>query len=129
MREESQGEPGLEGVSERPTVAPGELTATVLSGGAAVGAACFAVALTAEVVGLDGARGDPLDPAALLAALAAFRPWAWASVGTLAVIATPAVGLLATSAEYASVSDRRTALLALVVLGVLAVSLVTALVH
>ena len=111
-----------------PAVAPRELTASVLGGGAAVSAACFGVALAAQVAGADGARGDPLDLAALLAGLGAFRPWAWASVGILAVIATPALGLVATATEYGSVSDRRTVLLALLVLGVLAASLVTALI-
>ena len=54
------------------------------------------------------------------------EPWAWAGLGTLAVVATPALGLTATAYEYASVSDRRTVLMALTVLGVLAVSLVIA---
>jgi len=114
-------------VNETVPVAPGRLTAGVLRGGAAISAVCFGVALAAGLAGVAGDGGDPTDLPALLAALAALRPWAWASLGILVVIATPAVGLLATAAEYASISDRRTALLAVLVLGVLTASLVAAL--
>ncbi|CAN5584683.1 hypothetical protein BH24CHL9_BH24CHL9_03100 [soil metagenome] len=114
-------------VNETAPVAPRRLTAGVISGGAAIGAACFGVALAAGLAGVDGDGGDAADVPALLAALAALRPWAWASLGILAVIATPAVGLLVTAAEYASVSDRRTVVLAFAVLGILAASLVAAL--
>lgn len=114
-------------MSEPLPVAPRRLTAAVLSGGAAISAACFAVALAAGLAGADGARGDPADLSALLGALAALRPWAWASLGILAVIATPALGLVVTAAEYASLPDRRTAVLALAVLAILGLSVVVAL--
>ena len=42
------------------------------------------------------------------------------------VIITPALGLLSTAWEYAGIADRRSVLLAMAVLGVLAVSVVVA---
>lgn len=106
--------------------APWRLTSGVLSGGAALAAACFSIALLADFAGIDGTRGELTDVRLLAESLLALRPWAWAATGTIVVIGTPAVGLVATAAEFASVSDRRTVLLALLVLAVLAVSLVAA---
>jgi uncharacterized membrane protein len=114
-------------MTETVPVAPRRLTAATLSGGAIISAVCFSVALLAGFAGADDARGDPTDVPELLAALVALRPWAWASLGILAVITTPAAGLLVTAAEYASVRDRRTVSLAVAVLGILAVSVVAAL--
>lgn len=85
-------------------------------------AACFVVALGAEVVGVEQNAGDMTDIAAVVEGVAAFSPWAWAAVGTYVVVLTPALGLLVTAWEYAAVSDRRTVLLAIVVLAVLGVS-------
>jgi hypothetical protein len=44
-------------------------------------------------------------------------------------VVTPAVALLATAWEYASIADRRATLLALAVLGVLAISVLVAVLH
>jgi uncharacterized membrane protein len=85
------------------------------------------VALILDLVGRTGVHGDPSDLGALVRSVWSLEPWGWATLGTLAVIVTPAVGLLATMLEYRSVADRRTALLAALVLGILGVSLVLAL--
>jgi hypothetical protein len=107
--------------------APSHWTRRSLGVGTAVSAACFVVALALDLAGRDGATGDPSDLAGLARSVAALEPWGWATLGTLAVILTPAVGLLATAVEYRRVADRRTALTAVVVLGVLGVSLLAGL--
>ena len=50
---------------------------------------------------------------------------AW--LGVITLIATPALGLIATASEYAAVADRRTVLSSLGVLAILGLSLVVAL--
>jgi len=104
------------------TVAPRRLTGSVLTAGVIVSAVCFLVAIAAEVAGNDLGLGDVTDVGALVEGLSSLEPWAWASLGTLAIVATPALGLLTTAYEYRSVADRRTTLLAMAVLGVLAFS-------
>lgn len=99
-------------------------TSVVLSSGALFSAATLSVALLLELVGRPTTAGDPRDVGSLVAALVDFRPWGWATLGVISVIATPAAGLVATAVEYAG---RREALLALAVMGILAVSLAVAL--
>jgi uncharacterized membrane protein len=98
----------------------------VLSAGVAFGAICFLVAGVAEILGLATQPAAIIDVGAVVDGLGRLDAWAWASLGTLIVVATPAVGLVATAAEYAVASDRSTLLLALVVLAVLALSTVVA---
>ena len=113
-------------MSTPPTTAPRHLTSWVLRIGVLVAAACFLVAGAGELAGNQSGSGDMTDVGALIDGAFAFTPWAWASLGVFALVLTPAVGLLLTAYEYRSVSDRRTALLALAVLAVLVVSAVIA---
>ena len=101
-------------------------TRTVLTAGAVVSAACFVVAIVLEFLGRSTASGDPLDVSAIVDSVVGLRPWGWATLGVLAVIITPAAGLMATAREF---RGTREALLALVVLGILGVSLIVALVR
>ena len=105
-----------------PGGAPRKLTSGTLTLGVAIATGCFLIAGVAEVAGVDAPAGDMTDIGSLINGVFAIAPWAWASLGTLAVVVTPAVGLLVTAHEYASVSDRRTMWLALAVLAVLIVS-------
>ncbi len=109
--------------------APRRLTSALLSLGVAVSAACFVLAGVAESLAFHRRQADMTDLAALVAGLLALDPWALASAGTYVVILTPALGLLATAWEYADIADRRTVLLAVTVLGVLALSVVVAVVR
>ena len=102
--------------------APGRYTSATLTGGVLAAAACFLVAMVAEVAGVDPGGGEMTDLAAVFDGLLAFTPWAWATLGAYAVVATPALGLIVTGWEYSTISDRRTMLLAATVLVVLAIS-------
>jgi uncharacterized membrane protein len=109
--------------------APRRLTSAALSLGVALSAACFVLAGVAELLGMTRREASMTDVSALLDGLRALDPWALASLGCYAVVVTPAIGLLATAWEYASIADRRATILALAVLGILAVSVVVAAVH
>jgi uncharacterized membrane protein len=112
-------DPGLPArVSSRATVA-------VLTAGSLLSAGMFLVAVLLVVAGRPGGPASALDPVSALFGLAALDPHAWASVGVLVLLATPVVGLLATTAEYWR-PERRFALVALLVLAILAVSLAVA---
>jgi hypothetical protein len=106
--------------------APRRYTSAALTAGAVVAGALFAVALVLEVLGVEPGSGEISDIAAVLQGLVELTPWAWASAGAYAVVATPVIGLLVTAAEYRSVEDRRTLLLAVAVLAVLSTSVVVA---
>lgn len=101
-------------------------TSAVLVAGTLASAACFLVALGLEVMGRPTAQGDALDFATVVGAALEPRPWGWATLGVMCVIATPAAALLATLLEY---RRHREWLLAAAVLGILALSLVIALVR
>jgi uncharacterized membrane protein len=90
--------------------------------GVALGAVCFLIAGAAEIAGSTTSPGAMTDLRAVAEGIARFDPWAWASLGTLIIIVTPALGLAVTAAEYHVASDRSTMLLALAVLAVLALS-------
>jgi uncharacterized membrane protein len=94
----------------------------MLTAGVGLSAACFLVAGMAELLGTPARTGTVRDFGAVVAGLAPADPWAWATLGTLVVIATPALALLTTAIEYLRVSDRGTALMAVAVLLVLLVS-------
>ena len=110
-----------------PRVAPRRLTSASLTAGVILAATCFLVAGAAEFLGADSSVADMTDMNALAGGLAALDPWAWASLGTYLVVATPALGLAVTAYEYATVADRHAVALALVVLTVLTLSTVVAL--
>ncbi len=114
----------MSGLHETPAPghAPSHFTRAVLTAGAGMAAACFVVALAAEIVGLEPGSGEMTDVVAVFGGLLALTPWAWATLGVYAVVLTPVVGLLVTAAEYHSVGDRRTVGLAVAVIAVLAVS-------
>ncbi len=86
----------------------------------------FALAMIMEILGAEPGDGQMTDLAAVLDGLVTLTPWAYATVGAYAVVATPVVGLIVTAAEYWSIDDRRTVLLASAVLAVLAASVVVA---
>lgn len=106
--------------------APRRYTSVALTAGVAAAGVLFAVAMVLEILGAEPGSGEMTDIAAVLEGLFALTPWAWASAGAYAVVATPVVGLLVTAAEYHSVDDRRTLLLATAVIVVLATSVVVA---
>lgn len=105
---------------------PRRYTSAVLTGGVMVAAFFFGVAVLAEIAGVDPGAGQMTDVAAVIGGLFSLTPWAWATVGTYAVVLTPVAGLLVTAWEYATVSDRRTVALAVAVIAVLATSAVVA---
>ena len=108
--------------------APSRLTALVLDAGSLVSASFFLVGVVLDTIGRPDGEPEPLDPEAILAAVAGLEAWGWSTLGVVALIATPALGLVATALEYRSL-ERRSSLLALLVLGVLGASLAVALVR
>lgn len=106
--------------------APRQYTSAVLTVGVTVAAVCFAIALVTELAGVEPGSGQMTDVGAISGGLLVMMPWAWATLGAYAVILTPILGLLATAWEYASIADRRTVLLAVTVLAILAASVVIA---
>lgn len=91
-------------MSARP---PYRLTNIVLSAGTLSAAACLALGLLLSLTGGASARE-------------------WALAGTLLLLGTPALGLLATAAEMRA-TQPRSAVLALAVLGVLGAAVLVAL--
>jgi uncharacterized membrane protein len=106
--------------------APRRTTSAALTGGVLLAGVFFAVAMILEFLGAEPGSGEMTDVAAVVDGLVALTPWAWATLGAYAVVVTPVVGLLVTAAEYWSVGDRRTVLLAAAVIAVLATSAVVA---
>jgi hypothetical protein len=102
-------------------------TRRVLGAGTLGAGVCFAIAVGLDLLGRTGAPPSVTDVGALVRSVIELQAGGWAWLGVLALIAAPAVGLLTTAAEYEAVADRRTALTALGVLGILAISLVVAL--
>jgi uncharacterized membrane protein len=109
-----------------PRVASRRMTSATLTAGVAVSALCFLAAVVLEAMGSAGAAGPMTAITSLLDGLLALEPAAWASLGTYVLVATPAIGLVVTAAEYADIGDRGTMVLALAVLGVLAISALVA---
>ena len=107
-------------------VAPQRATSATLTGGTVLGAACFAIALVADLAGLGRGAAGASDVTGYGASLAALDPTAWAVLGSVVIIVTPAVGLVVTALEYESIGDRRAVLMALAVLAILATSLAVA---
>ena len=108
-------------------VAPRRATSLTLTGGALLGAVCFAVAIIADLAGLGRAGADAaVDAERFLDEVLRLSPWAWALLGSSVIIAAPAVGLVVTAIEFQSIADRRAVLMALTVLVVLAISLAVA---
>ena len=103
-------------------VAPRHLTSAVLTGGVVVSAACYLVPGPAEVLGVAIVAGDMTDLQALVEGLLGADPWAFASLGTLVLVATPALALVVTAYEYTVAGDRGFVVLALLVLAILALS-------
>ena len=109
------------------TSAPRRYTSATLTVGVFLSGLCFVIAVLAEAAGIEGPAGDRTDIAALLEGLAAVTPWAWATLGCYVIALTPAVALLVTVAEYASISERRTVLTAVAVFAILTLSAIVAL--
>lgn len=108
------------------TSAPRRFTSATLTTGVLAAGVFFAVAMLLEILGAEPGDGQMTDLAAVAEGLVAFTPWAWATLGAYAVLATPVAGLVVTAWEYWSVGDRRTVLLAIAVMAVLAASVVVA---
>jgi uncharacterized membrane protein len=102
--------------------APRRYTSATITAGVVVAAICFGVALMAEIAGVEPGLGEMTDLGAVFDGLLTFTPWAWATLGSYAVVLTPVIGLLVTAYEYATISERRTVLLALAVVAVLVTS-------
>lgn len=102
-------------------------TRRVLVAGTVLSAACFLVALVLDLLGRSAVGDRLLDPGALAASVFALESGAWASLGTLVVIVTPAAALVTTLLEYRRAGDRVAVLASSVVLGILALSLALAL--
>lgn len=102
-------------------------TRAVLAVGTAVSVVCFSVAIVLELLGHPDARGSATDLGAVFRSATALEPWGWATLGTFAVILSPAGAIVATAFEHAAIHDRRTALTSVAVLVVLGVSLVVSL--
>jgi uncharacterized membrane protein len=113
--------------SDAPVTASRHLTSAVLTSGVVVAAACFLVALGSELAGNDRLVGQMTDVPALIGGVVALAPWAWAALGTLAIVLTPVAGLITTAYEYAAATDRRTMWLAVAVLVVLGISVLAGL--
>jgi uncharacterized membrane protein len=106
--------------------APRHLTSAILTAGVTLAAVCFAIAIVAELAGVELGSGEMTDVGAIVAGLPRLTPWAWAALGAYAIVVTPVLGLLTTAWEYASVDDRRTVWLAITVLVILTASAVIA---
>lgn len=106
--------------------APRRYTSVTLTSGVLVAGVLFAVALVLETLGADPGGGEMTDLPAVLEGLVTLTPWAWATAGAYAVVATPVLGLVMSAGEYWSVDDRRTVLLAGAVIAVLCTSAVVA---
>ncbi len=106
--------------------APRRYTSATLTAGVVVAGVLFAMAVLLEILGQEPGSGEMTDIAAVLDGLLTLTPWAWATAGAYAVLATPVLGLVVTACEYWSVEDRRTVLLAAAVIAVLATSVVVA---
>jgi hypothetical protein len=102
-------------------------TRRVFGAATIVAVTCFAIAIALDLAGRQGERTPVTDVAALARSVTSFQAWGWGWLGVLTLLATPALGLVATAWEYAAVDDRRTALTAIGVLGVLGISLAVAL--
>ncbi|MDQ3938483.1 MAG: DUF1634 domain-containing protein [Chloroflexota bacterium] len=96
-------------------------TATVLSGGTLLSAGCFMVGFGLRVLGRDVQTEDPRRLELVLQTVLELDPWGWSMLGVLVLLATPAVGLVASFLEMRRLQPR-SASLALVVLAILTVA-------
>ena len=108
-------------------IAASRATRAVLALGTGASVTCFAIALLLEFLGRPSGGGAETDLGAVLSSAAALESWGWATLGTFAVIVSPAAAIVATALEYRVAGDRRTALTAVGVLAVLGISLGVAL--
>ena len=105
---------------------PVHATSGVLYGGTLLSAAFF---VSGFVLSLGSSGAQPADPRALDAVLRsalALEPWGLSMIGVLVLLATPAMGLLATAVETRR-GQPLTAALALLVLAILVGAAVAAL--
>jgi uncharacterized membrane protein len=109
-----------------PPRATSRLTARTLTIGSLFSALFFLGGVVLDALGRSTGVADLLDPRAIAAAVVDLQAWGWSTIGVIVLIATPAAGLIATALEYRR-PEPRSALLAMTVLGVLAVSLAIAL--
>ena len=98
----------------------------MLTAGAVISAACFALGIVLRLLMPEAASRDPRELELVLQSASELQPWAWSTLGVMALLATPAAGLIATALEL-QVRQPRVALLALAVLGLLAVAALLAL--
>jgi hypothetical protein len=108
-------------------VADSTATRATLAVGIGVSVVCFVVAMALEFAGRPAGGGGGFDLPAVVRSAAGLEVWGWATLGTFAVILTPAAVLVATAWEYRVIGDRRTALTACAVLLILACGLALAL--
>jgi hypothetical protein len=108
-------------------VAASTATRAVLAIGTGASVVCFVIALVLESIGRPTGGGSAFDFPAVFRSAAGPDVWGWATLGTFAVILTPAAALVATAWEYRRVADVRTSALAVGVLVILGIGLIVAL--
>lgn len=100
---------------ERPPVGA---TSRALVAGTLVSAACFVLGLLLTLVGQGAEAQDPRRLDLVLQAATQLQPWAWSTLGVIALLLTPPAGLAATAFETRR-TQPLTALLAVAVLAIL----------
>ena len=108
---------------DRPTVA---WTARVLTLGTLVSAACFMVGLALNLLAREQVSDQERGVEDVVRSALAIEPWGWSMLGVIVLLATPVAGLLATALELRRLQPRG-ALLALAVIGLLALAVLAAL--
>lgn len=108
---------------DRPDVA---WTSRVLVGGTLLSVACLVVGLVLAIAGAGVESEDPRRLDLVLRSVLDFEAWGWSMLGVLVLLATPAVGLVASAIELRRLQPR-TAIVALIVLAVLVAAAVVAL--
>jgi Protein of unknown function (DUF1634) len=102
-------------------------TRRVFAAATIVAVTCFAIAVVLDLAGRQGEPVPATDVAGVIGSVVDLGAWGWSWLGVFTLLATPALGLVATAWEYAAAADRRTAITALGVIGILGVSLAVAL--
>jgi len=93
-------------------------TSRALVAGTLLSAACFVFGLLLTLVGQGAEAQDPRRLDLVLHSAAQLQPWAWSTLGVIALLLTPPVGLVATALETRRIQPA-TSLLALAVLAIL----------
>jgi uncharacterized membrane protein len=110
-------------MTDRPTVG---WTARALSLGTLVSAGCFLVGLALNLLAQEAVSDQEPGLEDVVRSALALDPWGWSMLGVIVLLVTPVAGLVATALELRQLQPRG-ALLALAVLGLLALAVIAAL--